>query len=121
MTLMTEPISTLIHRYVELWNEHDPIRRQAAAGDLLTENSRYTDPDWAAVVGSEAIAAMIGEAQQKLGDLRFTVATIINTHHDLALFAWHLGPADGTPPVATGYDAVQFERGKVCQVYGFFV
>jgi hypothetical protein len=114
--------ATAIHRYVQLWNEHDPARRRAAFGELLNADSLYTDPDWEAVIGPDAINTMIGRAQEKLGELRFSVTAIINSHHDLALFTWHLGLPDGTPPVATGYDVIGFDDGgRIGRVYGFFV
>ncbi|TDD69795.1 hypothetical protein E1293_35380 [Actinomadura darangshiensis] len=56
----------------------------------------------------------IGSAHEKLGDLRFTLDTVIGVHHDRALFRWHLGSA------ATGYDVVEFTGGRLQSIVGFF-
>jgi hypothetical protein len=117
---MSDIINALVHSYIDLWNDRDPGHRKDAIDALLTDDSLYTDPDWEAVTGPDAINTMIAQAQDKLGDLRFTLAAIINTHHDLVLFTWRLGLPDGSPPVATGYDIAEFGNGKIRCLYGFF-
>lgn len=43
----------------------------------------------------------------------------MSSHHDLARFTWHVGPADGQP-IAIGYDFAAVENGQVRRLYGFF-
>jgi hypothetical protein len=110
----------LTRKYIEIWNERDAGRRRATIDAIFTEDGVYSDPDWAAVEGRDAIDLMIGQAQEKLGDLTFSLGEVINEHHDLMLFTWHLGQP-GESPVATGYDVVRFEKGLIRRVDGFFV
>jgi hypothetical protein len=110
----------LVRKYIEIWNERDAIHRRAAIDAIFTEDGVYSDPDWAAVEGRDAIDLMIGQAQEKLGDLTFSLGEVINEHHDLMLFTWCLGQP-GESPVATGYDVARFEKGLIRRVDGFFV
>ena len=93
--------------------------RVAKIEELFTEDCLYTDPDWEAIEGRDATNTLIAQAQEKFGDLRFSVGKVINAHHDLVLFSWRLGLA-GDEPVATGYDTVSYRNGRIHKVYGFF-
>ena len=117
---MSNAIIELIQSYLDVWNERVRARRLEAIHALLTEDTVYIDPGSEAVVGPEAINEMIGQAQEKFGDCVFSIANVINAHHDLVLFTWHFGEPDGSSPAATGYDVVQFDNGKVLCVWGFF-
>lgn len=45
----------------------------------------------------------------------------ISTHHDLALFSWHLiQPDTCTTPLATGYGVVSMDDGRINRAYNFF-
>lgn len=116
---MTESIHDIVSAYVDLWNEADGVRRRAAARAVLTEDSSYTDPDWA-VEGPDAIDRVIGQAREKFGELVFSVGEVISAHHDTALFTWRLAPPDGSSPVARGYDVAIFSDGRIRGVTGLF-
>ena len=104
----------LILSYLDIWNERDTAARETLMKSVLTPDSVYTDPDHAGLRGHTQLSAAIGEAQQKFGDLRFTLDTVIGVHHDQALFTWRLGE------VATGYDVVEFSEDRIRSVVGFF-
>ncbi|WAL66328.1 nuclear transport factor 2 family protein [Amycolatopsis cynarae] len=104
----------LILAYLDIWNERDPGAREELMSSVLTEDSVYADPDYAGLRGHAELSAAIGRAHQKFGDLRFTLDTVLGTHHDHALFTWNLGT------VATGYDAVEFSGDRIRKVVGFF-
>ena len=63
----------------------------------------------------------IGLAQKGFGAMTFTLGTVINAHHDTALFTWKLGRPNATTPAATGYDVGQFTGDRIRRVVGFFV
>ncbi|WP_026416936.1 nuclear transport factor 2 family protein [Actinomadura oligospora] len=105
----------LIRDYIEVWNERDAAARMELIKSVLTEDSVYSDPDYAGLRGHEALSDAIGVAHGKFGDLRFRLGEVIGEHHGKALFTWKLGE------VATGYDAVEFEDGRIRSVIGFFV
>jgi ketosteroid isomerase-like protein len=104
----------LIHAYLEIWNERDAAARLALMKSVLIEDSTYADPDYAELRGHVELSEAIGQAHEKLGDLRFTLDTVIGAHHDRALFTWRLGTA------ATGYDVVEFAGDRIRRVVGFF-
>jgi hypothetical protein len=104
----------LILTYLDIWNERDAVARATLMRSALTEDSVYADPDYAGLRGHAELSEAIGRAQETLGDLRFTLDTVIGTHHDRALFTWRLGT------VATGHDVVEFTGDRIRSVVGFF-
>ncbi|MEV0404127.1 nuclear transport factor 2 family protein [Actinoallomurus sp. NPDC050550] len=104
----------LILTYLDVWNERDTAARETLMKSVLTEDSVYADPDYAGLRGHAELSEAIGRAQQKFGDLRFTLDTVIGAHHDRALFTWRLGT------IATGYDVVEFSEDRIRSVVGFF-
>ncbi|MFI0938979.1 nuclear transport factor 2 family protein [Streptomyces sp. NPDC021020] len=119
----TDPTSTpgplgtadLIAAYIAVWNERDAAARETLMGTVLTDDCFYSDPDHAGLHGHAELSQAIGLAHTKLGDLRFTLGSLIGVHHDRALFTWQLGT------VATGYDVVDFDGDRIRSVVGFFV
>ncbi|MCJ0873075.1 nuclear transport factor 2 family protein [Streptomyces sp. AP-93] len=116
---MSQDVLALAERYLTLWNEPDDLRRRVLAEEVFTADGEYTDPNTAAR-GAEAITAYINTERKKFGDLVFTIGQLISAHHGVALFTWELGPAGAGAPVATGYDTVFVDGGRLRQVYGFF-
>lgn len=104
----------VILAYLDIWNERDAAARMTKMESVLTEDSLYTDPDNAGLRGHAELSEAIGRAQEKFGDLRFTLDTVVGVHHDRALFRWRLGP------VVTGYDVVEFAGGRIRGIVGFF-
>lgn len=106
----------VINGYLKIWNERDAAARKKLMESVLSDDSVYSDPDHEALVGHDALSEAIGSAQEKFGDLRFSLGSVIGVHHGRALFTWKLGT------VATGYDAVEFEPGdgRIRSVVGFF-
>jgi len=104
----------LIRAYLDIWNERDSAARETLMKSVLTEDSLYADPDYASLRGHDALSEAIGRAQERFGDPRFTLDTVIGAHHDRALFTWRLGT------IATGYDLVEFAEGRIRTVVGFF-
>ncbi|MFI1359080.1 nuclear transport factor 2 family protein [Streptomyces sp. NPDC020898] len=116
---MSEEVLELSRRYIALWNEPDDAERLSAAGTLFTGDGLYVDPQVTAE-GPEAITAYINEERKKFEGLAFSLGEVIGSHHGLALFTWRLGPVGSQEAVATGYDTVLVEGGRLRQVYGFF-
>ncbi len=111
-------IETLVHRYIDSWNQTDAGSRHAAIRELYTENAGYTDP-LAAVQGWDAIDGFIGGAQQQFKGLVFSLAGKVDAHHDTARFTWHLGAPGAKEPLVIGFDVAVAENGRLRQVYGF--
>ncbi|MGW2375507.1 nuclear transport factor 2 family protein [Kitasatospora sp. NPDC001683] len=110
-------LQQLAERYLAVWNETDPAARRKLIDEVWAEDGRYTDP-LAAVVGREAINALIGAAQAQFPGLEFTLGPV-DAHHDIARFTWNLGPA-GTEPVVIGFDVLAATpEGRIGTVHGF--
>ncbi|MFI0447758.1 nuclear transport factor 2 family protein [Actinomadura sp. 6N118] len=115
-------IDELVQNYLAVWNERDATRRGELMATALTDDSIYSDPDYAGLQGHSELSAAIDKGQAKFGDLVFSLGTLINVHHDKALFTWRLGPAGADSAVATGYDYdyVEIVDGRISRVIGFF-
>jgi hypothetical protein len=108
----------IAQRYIDAWNQTDAAARRAAVDQLYTEDARYVDP-LAVAEGREAIASMIGAAQEQFPGFVFTLAGPVDGHHNQARFGWELGPA-GAPAPIVGFDvAVTDDDGRIRTVLGF--
>ncbi len=108
----------IAQRYIDAWNQTDAAARRAAVDELYTEDARYVDP-LAVAEGREAIASMIGAAQEQFPGFVFTLAGPVDGHHNQARFGWELGPA-GAPAPIVGFDvAVTDDDGRIRTVLGF--
>ncbi len=108
----------IIKRYLDAWNEADAASRRALVGELWAADGSYTDP-LADVHGPDAIAGLIGAAQQQFAGLVFTLGGPVDANHNQARFTWHLGP-DGGEPIVIGFDVVVLdEDGRIASVHGF--
>ena len=108
----------IIDRYIAAWNETDARQRRELVGTLWAADGSYTDP-LAAVRGPDAIAGLIGLAQQQFPGFVFTLGGPVDANHNQARFTWHLGP-DGAEPVVIGFDVVVLDDGgHIASVHGF--
>ena len=117
MTNTTTPITTVVDAYIAMWNEADPARRRALAGDVFTEDAGYVDPVMSGE-GQDGIEAMIAAAQQQFPGHHFELTQGPDAHHDRVRFAWRLVGESG--PVAGGVDfALIADDGRLSAVTGF--
>ena len=108
----------IIERYLAAWNETDAAARLALVESLWAADGSYTDP-LADVRGPEAIASLMGAAQQQFAGLTFTLGGAVDANHNQARFTWHLGPAGGEA-VVIGFDVVVLDGdGRIASVHGF--
>jgi hypothetical protein len=108
----------IIERYIAAWNETDAAKRRELVGALWAADGSYTDP-LADVRGPDAIAELIGAAQQQFPGFGFTLGGPVDVNHHQARFTWHLGPA-GAEPVVIGFDVVVLDGdGRIASVHGF--
>ena len=108
----------LASRYIEAWNETDPVIRSQLVKELWADDARYVDPIVVAD-GRPQIDATIGAVQSQFPGCTFRLVGAVDGHHDQARFAWELGPQGAPAPVA-GFDvAVVDEEGRLRTVLGF--
>ncbi len=109
---------TLVHGYIEMWNETEPQRRRELVAQTVTEDARYVDPLMEGD-GIDGIADMIAGVQQQFPGHRFALVAGPDSHHDRVRFSWSL-VATGGDPVAIGTDfATLAEDGRMGSVTGF--
>ncbi len=111
--------STIVDRYLAIWNEPDSAARTAAIAELWTEDASYTDP-LAAVTGHDGIAAVIAGARDLFPGFVFRALPGVDAHHDLVRFGWELVPEAGGESLVVGFDvATLAEDGRISTVHGF--
>ena len=110
-------ITATVEQYIATWNEADPERRRALAGQVWTDDGSYVDPLMQGA-GPDEIAAMIGAAQAQFPGHRFELSFGPDAHNGHVRFAWRLVGDGG--PVAAGVDfATVAEDGRLRAVTGF--
>ncbi|GAB3574751.1 nuclear transport factor 2 family protein [Amycolatopsis endophytica] len=110
--------TTIAQRYIDVWNETDPVKRRALIEEVFTPEATYTDP-LGAVRGADGVDGFIAGAQQQFAGLEFRLAGTADGHHDQARFTWHLEAPGATEPLAIGFDVVTIADGRIEQVLGF--
>jgi ketosteroid isomerase-like protein len=114
--------TTLIDRYVAVWNEPDPAARRGAVTELWAEDGvEYTET--AEHRGYDALLARITDAYEQFvatGAFVFIAADDTSTHHDAVTFTTHLVPATGGAPVWSGTVFVLLDQdGRIRRDYQF--
>lgn len=108
----------LATRYIDLWNETDPVTRRRGVDELWSADARYVDP-MVDAQGREAIDQTIGAVQDQFPGFVFRLAGPVDAHHNQGRFTWELGPAGDEAPIV-GFDvAVTDAEGRLQTVLGF--
>jgi len=114
---MTEHV-VLVSRYIDTWNETNPSRRNALAGQVLLEGARYTDPMMSST-GPKEFAEIIGAFQAQMPGLTFERVGGIDATGAMVRFSWRLIDASGRQ-FASGTDIGEFSiDGRFAGVTGF--
>lgn len=102
---------------MDVWNERDNARREAAINRLYATNMRFFEQD-DIVEGRAAINAHIAAAQAHWpAEFVFHFDKGARVNHSLAQLSWTLGPA-GTP-VVFGMDVAVVEQGVITSLHVF--
>ena len=110
--------STPVARSPAAWNAPAPGAPRAAVAAAFTPDARYVDP-LADVSGHDGVDALIAGAQEQFAGLTFSRGELLDAHHDVVRFTWHLGPA-GAEPVVVGFDVAEIAQdGRLRTVHGF--
>ena len=111
-------MNDVIARYLDCWNETDPVARRKAIEEVWAADAEYIDP-LAQARGRAEIDALIAGAQSQFPGLVFTPIGPVDAHHRQARFRWGLGP-EGGAFLVEGFDvAVVNEENKITAVLGF--
>jgi SnoaL-like domain len=115
--VMTD-VSTVIDRYINMWNETDASRRRDLIAQTWTDDASYIDP-LVVAEGPDAIDATVAAVQTQFPGFAFRLAGPVDAHHNLARFSWELAP-NGGEAIVVGFDvAILSEDGRLRDVHGF--
>ncbi|HEY4440116.1 MAG TPA: nuclear transport factor 2 family protein [Candidatus Elarobacter sp.] len=112
-------METLVHRYIQSWNELDPVRRRAAIEEVYTADAVYVDP-LAEATGWDQIDAMVAAAQKQLAGFAISLAGPVDEHHQIARFQWQAGSPGLSEPLVVGFDVAEAQDGKLTRLSCFF-
>jgi hypothetical protein len=107
----------LVERYIAVWNEIDPERRERLIAETFSKGASYVDPLMASE-GHAAINGMVRAVQERFPGYRFRRAGAVDGHHDRIRFGWELAPEVG-PVVAKGTDFATVAGARMTTVTGF--
>ena len=114
---MTDP-TTIVHTYIEMWNETDPQRRRSLVSEVVTDDASYLDPIMSGN-GPDEISEMIAGAQAQFPGHTFALVGGPDAHHDRVRFTWSLAPG-AAEPIAIGTDfATTAGDGRMREITGF--
>jgi hypothetical protein len=118
MTDLMTTHDTLLADYLAFWNETDAGRRATIGERTFTADVTYVDPR-ASVGGREALSALVEAVHAQMPGMRFSPGDLVDAHHDVVRFRWHLGP-DAAPDAVVGFDvATVAEDGRMTSIVGF--
>jgi hypothetical protein len=112
-------VTRLVDRYCEAWTLPDSTLRAAALADVWADAGRYTDPT-VTLEGAGALLTHIASLHAKRPGAVVRRLGVVDMHHDVARFAWHVVLPDGRV-LQSGVDVVLFDAaGRLERVIGFF-
>jgi hypothetical protein len=92
--LAVQPLQDLIPRYVDAWNDPDPVRRRAGLAWVYAGDGRIVTQS-GVFAGMDAVAQHIGQVHDQFiapGRYRFCSGGAVG-HHDCVLFRWEMREA----------------------------
>lgn len=112
--------TTLVDRYIAMWNETDAKRRRDLIARIWTESASYVDPA-AKGAGHAGIDAMVAAVQERFPNYEFRRTSDVEAHNGRLRFRWELAPSEG-PPIVSGTDfGVLADKGdRIEAIIGFF-
>lgn len=111
-------VTTLVDRYIEMWNETDTAKRRALIADVWTADAIYVDPALRGD-GRDGIHAMVGQVHERFPGHVFRRTSDVDAHNGRLRFGWELA-REGGPPVVKGVDFAAVADGRLSSVTGFF-
>ncbi len=99
-----------------VFNERDPVLRDAAIADLYVPDPIMYEPD-AIVKGRQAISDIAGKLLRNFGpDFTFVPEGKGLGHHGMATLRWHAG-TPGNPPTVMGADTAEIIEGRIARLW----
>lgn len=115
----TTQVVDMIDRYISIWNETNPERRQALIAATLTEDGTYRAP-YMSSDNHAGFAALMDSVQLMLPGHTLRLTTGVDVVANMVRFGWSaVNDATGATAVA-GIDVGEFgQDGRLCRITGF--
>ena len=115
----TEQARRCVDRYIDAWNEPLADRRGQILSQVMTDESRYVDPN-RELDSRAGLVEYIGEVLNQAPGRRILRTSEVDAHHLHGRFNWCLVHADGTR-APESVDFIEFATdGRIHRVTGFF-
>jgi hypothetical protein len=101
-------VTELIDRYCTVWSEPSPSRRANLLAQVWADDATYTDPTVHATSSAELLTHIEKVLARRPG-ARVVRTSVVEVHHGVARFSWHVIQADGTS-LPDGLDIAEFSH-----------
>ena len=108
----------IVRRFLAFWSVQDPVLRRAEIEALFDPDCSFTNPD-IVVRGIAPLEGFVGAVQKRLAGVTFVLVGEVDAHHDVGRFTWHAMAPGRADPVASGFDVIITESGRIKQVIVF--
>ncbi len=113
-------VTALIDRYCDVWSEPHAGTRAELLASVWAAHATYTDPSVHAA-DAEELLAHIATVQARRPGSRVVRTSVVDVHHNVARFAWHVVLADGAAmPDGLDIAFIEPQGTRIERILGFF-
>ncbi|EHP41637.1 hypothetical protein OR16_19086 [Cupriavidus basilensis OR16] len=116
---MSNSISTLLRRNLDVFGESDPARRRAVIDEIFIEDCVFHDPNTGIFRGRNEIDRIAGEIKATHPDFQYQPIAEPEVLGDGGRIRWVSG-RPGEAPAYAGTDFIIAREGRIAAVYLFF-
>ena len=114
-----DPVTSLVERYFEVWNETDVDQRTELIATAWHEDAEYVDPLLSGN-GHEGINEMVAGVHSQYPGYRFRLAGPVDHYNGKIRFSWEIVTPDESEAVVEGIDfGVIDNDGRLRSITGF--
>jgi len=116
---MSNSISILLRRNLDVFGENDPARRRAVIDEIFTGDCVFYDPNNGIYRGRDEIDRIAGAIKATHPDFQYQPIAEPDVSGDGGRIRWVSGRPGGAPAYA-GTDFIVAREGRIAAVYLFF-
>jgi hypothetical protein len=116
---MSNSISILLRRNLDVFGENDPARRRAVIDEIFTEDCVFYDPNNGIYRGRDEIDRIAGAIKATHPDFQYQPIAEPDVSGDGGRIQW-LSGRPGEAPACAGTDFIVAREGRIAAVYLFF-
>ena len=116
---MSNSISILLRRNLDVFGENDPARRRAVIDEIFTEDCVFYDPNNGIYRGRDEIDRIAGAIKATRPDFQYQPIVEPDVSGDGGRIQWVSG-RPGEAPAYAGTDFIVAREGRIAAVYLFF-